>query len=113
MNVKIKKLFELADDLQTILFGSPFVNLNYTEIYPTKTHVNGIETNVFTIRAKTFYEIELTHIPPNVDFILDPILSASGIIYNFNPLTKQLFLYNCTENVIFIDKDAVIGDIND
>lgn len=109
MDIKIKRLYELVDDLQTLIIGDLPFNPDYTEIYARKIVDKGISRKAFVIRAQTFYEVVLSHIPGDVDFILSPKLSRAGIICNYNKQTKQLFLYNCTQNQIYIEENESIG----
>lgn len=111
MNITIKRLYELSDDLNNIMISDIPDDPRYSEIYPRKIVSNGISHQAFTIRPQTFYEVILSHIPKGGDFMLTPKLSAVGIIFNYNKETKQLFLYNCTQNQIYIEENQKIGDV--
>lgn len=113
MSMTIERIYELSDDLQTLLVGDKPQKIIYTEIYPEKTIVDGIPSNAFVLRAKSFYKVQLSESYSNKNFVLDSKLSACGLIYNYNQITDQLFIYNCTKNVIYIDKDYSIGSVYD
>ena len=113
MDVTIKMLYEMDDDLRTIMIDDISVEPIYNEIYAREVVVDGLSRQAFTIRAKTFYEVSLSHIPRGYNFILSPKLSMSGIICNYNRKTQQLFIYNCTQNQIYIEKDEPIGCVFD
>ena len=113
MNMTIKRLYELDDDLHNIMISDIPDNPRYSEVYAREIVSNGISRQAFTIRPKTFYEVVLSHILTGENFILAAKLSAVGIIYNYNKKTKQLFLYNCTQNQIYIEKNEIIGDVVD
>lgn len=93
MGVTIKKVYELSDDLQEILIGEPAVHIEYTEVYPNETVVNGLKRMVYILRPKTIYDIELAHFPKQMNFILDFNLSLSGLMYNYNPITQHIIVY--------------------
>lgn len=113
MSVKIKRLYELVDDLQAVLIGKSKSDVDYVEIYPTKVVVDGFEYNAYVLRAKTFYEIKLSHHSNNSNFVLNTNLAKAGVICNYNKQNKYLYLYNCTENRIYIEENASIGDVYD
>lgn len=110
MDVTIQELYEINDDLATVIIDdTQSVQPSYTTVYAREVVVNSIARKAFIIRAKTFYEVGLSHIPQGYDFILSNLLSVSGIIYNYNRKTQQLFLYNCTQNQIYIEEKEPIG----
>lgn len=114
MDIQIDRLYELNDDLSEVLIGDQFFPPNYNEVYPTKRIVRGIENEVFILRSRTFYEAHVSHIPINYTHMdLSPSLSLSGVIANFNNKTKAIYLFNCTYNNIYIEKDCVIGEAYD
>lgn len=113
MDVTIKMLYEMDDDLKTIMIDDISIEPNYNEIYDREVVVDGLSRQAFVIRAKTFYKVLLSHVPQGYDFILSSKLSISGIICNYNRQTQQLFLYNCTQNQIYIEKDEPIGCVFD
>ncbi|WP_296846951.1 hypothetical protein [uncultured Methanobrevibacter sp.] len=114
MDIQIDRLYELNDDLSEVLIGDRFFPPNYNEVYPTKRVIKGVEKEVFMLRSKTFYEVHASHIPINyMQMDLSPYLLSSGVIANFNNKTKVIYLYNCTHNFIYIEKDCVIGEAYD
>ena len=115
MSVKIKRMYQLVDDYLDFLYQSQDMQqTKYVECYPKKTFLEGLEYNVFIIEGRSFYEIELSHIPAEHNcFILDIGLSMAGIIYNYNPRKRRLFIYNATQNNIYIWKDDIIGECYD
>ena len=113
MGITIKRLYELADDLQNVMIGDIPYHPQYNEVYSREIVFKGVSKKAFTIRAKTYYEVVLSHIPKEADFILSSKLSALGIMYNYNKETKQLFLYNCTQNQIYIEENYNIGGVFD
>lgn len=114
MNTKINRMYELTDDYQDCMFKHNSRTVRYAECYCKKIFVNGFEYNAFVIEGQSFYDIELTHVPREYNhFVLDIGLSMIGLIYNYNPVTKQLFIYNTTQNNIYIQKDDIIGEFYD
>lgn len=113
MNITIKKLLELPDDWQTLLVADHPCDVHFTEVYARKVVYNSLSFTAFTIRAKTFYKVILSHIPKGKDFVLSSKISQMGILYNYNSETKELFLYNCTQNQIYIEEDENIGVVVD
>jgi len=113
MDLKINKIWEMNDDLQTPVFGRMATKHKYTEIYSNKIVEEGISDEAYMLRAKTFYKIQLPHIPQGMHIVLDDDLVQSGLIYNYNPMTYMLFVYNASMDHIFIIKDAVIGEAID
>ena len=113
MNVTIKSLYEMDDDLQEIELSASEYCIQYREVYPQKYVFRQIVHHGYILRSHTFYEVKLSHIPSGKDFILLSKLSASGIIYNYNKKTQQLFLYNTTGNRVYIQENETIGEILD
>ncbi len=111
MTITIKRLYELADDLQNIMVSDLPSDPQYDEVYAREIVSNGVSRKAFTIRAKTYYEVVLSHIPKDSDFILSSKLSAVGIVYNYNKKTQQLFLYNSTQNQIYIEENESMGEV--
>lgn len=110
MDLKINRLFEMDDDLNNPVVGRPVIKHRYTEIYPSKIVEEGIADEAYIIRAKTFYEIQLPHIPMGMVVVLYDEISRCGLVYHYNPETYALFVYNASSSNIFILKDAVIGE---
>lgn len=114
MKVSIKRLFQLSDDLQEILIGVKIFEPIYVESYPHKVVLSGIEHEVFELLPKSFYNITLSHAPSNCkNFSLLPEVLQTGLLCNYDPEKREVYVYNCTENTIYIKKDAWIGDFYD
>ena len=114
--VKIERVFELADDLQTLFFSSESFKTSepqYNEVYANKIVINAVKEEVFVLRSQTFYEIVIGRIPSSSMFVLADDLVCMGLVYTYNPKTQRLFIYNGTENHIYIEKGIHIGDIYD
>lgn len=114
MKVSIKRLFQLSDDLQEILIGVGIFEPRYEESYAHKVVLSGIEHEVFELLPKSFYNVVLSHTPGDCkNFSLLPEVLQTGLLCNYDPETREVYVYNCTENTIYIKKEAWIGDFYD
>lgn len=114
MDIQIDRLYELRDDLFESLIGDRTITPNYDEVYTSKRVITGIEEDVFILRPKTFYEMSLSHIPSDyVHVELSPSILISGVVATFSRETKSIYLYNCSNNTICIQKDCVVGEAYD
>ena len=114
MDIQIDRLYELKDDLFESLIGDRSTTPNYDEVYTSKRVIAGIEEDVFVLRPKTFYEMSLSHIPSDYVYVeLSPLILVSGIVATFCRKTKSIYLYNCSNNTVYIQKDCVVGEAYD
>lgn len=109
--VKIKKMFQRSDDNYDVVVGEVRSSYEYMEIYPQEVVVNGFTENAYIIVPQAFCQIIPTHIPKTANFVPNNDLLISGLMIYYNIKTQEIFLYNCTQNHIYIKKDTVIGEI--
>ena len=114
MDILIDRLYELRDDLFEPLLSDRVIVPDYNEVYTLKRVIKGIEEDVFILRSKTFYEVLPSHIPANYKHLdVAPSLLVSGVLAMFNKKQKRIYLYNCSNNSIYIHKKFVIGEAYD
>lgn len=88
----------------------------YSKISMEKLNVCGVTYNdIYSIEPLSYYKIKLKNIPSN--FIrFEPnirLLEAGLIVSDIHKKTKNIFIYNCTNNTVFLNSKACMGDLYD
>ena len=105
MRLTVKKIFKLSDDYSDIFINKVAkYRVKYEELQLNNRtiHKNYYE-DVYILEAHTFYCIcfneEIDSEPSFNSSILE-----SGLLYQFDKTSNKLYVYNCGENVVYIQQ---------
>ena len=102
---KIKGVYKLVDDLQEgLVTNVPFVGLDFEEINTTERFLCGqYRNNLYIIESNVVYYIELEE-SNHFNFPLNKsALLYYGLFFHFDKENKKLFIFNATNNQVFIE----------
>lgn len=116
MKIYFDKIFKLNQEYTEILIDeNNFHQAKYEEIRPQTTNISGITyDDVFILETKTYYMIEIKNKLPNDLHTFNPAkaLSFNGLLFsNLYEKDNCIYLYNPTENSIYIRQNAIIGEV--
>lgn len=116
MKVLFNKIYKLDQEYQECLIDeNNFTYATYLDVKPETLNVRGItRENIFNIEPLNYYKIELKNNIPHDFSCFEPnvkLLEAGLIVSGIDKKTMTVFIYNCTNNHIYINENAVIGEI--
>lgn len=116
MKVFFEKIFQLDPGYQDILIDeNEFEKASYLSVPKTRQNIDGIlHDDIFTIEPLSFYQVKLRKDTPKDFTSFYPsirLLEAGLIVSNINKDKNHLFIYNSSQNHIFLKSTAMIGEI--
>ena len=116
MKVFLEKIFKIDDDYQEILIDeNNFSSVQLLQVFPRRESFKGlVYDDIYTIEPHSYYEILLKENTPSdfMNFNLHFKLLEAGLIFSgISKKTRSVYIYNPTDNHIFIRPNAIIGEI--
>ena len=117
MKVYLNNVFCLNDEYQeNLIDANNFSTAAYLIVPKTKEVVNGIvHENIYTLDPLSYFEIKLRKDTPSrllSQLNINPRLLECGLIFSgINEENCSIYLYNCTNNHVYLKSDAIIGEI--
>ncbi len=116
MKVVLENIFKIDDSYQEILIDeNNFTRTKLLQVFPRKESIGGlVYDDIYTIEPHSYYEVLLKENTPSEFKYFEPhfqLLRTGLIISNVNRKTRSVFIYNPTDNHIFIRPNAIIGEI--
>ena len=117
MKVYFSKIFQLSDEYQeNLIDGNNFGTANYLSVPKVKESVNGlVYDDIYVLDPLTYFEIKLrsdtqSHLLNK--FCINTRLLEAGLIFSgISEDNCAIYVYNCTNNHIYLKSDATIGEI--
>lgn len=116
MKVFFKKIYQLDPGYQEILIDeNNFLHSNYTDVSPSKQIINGLTyEDVFVLEPLNYYKVILSGNTPyefNKFIPSKRLLEVGLVLSSICTDPASIFIYNATQNHIFIRSKAIIGEI--
>ena len=115
MKIFLKEIYQLDTEYQEILIDEDsFKNVQYVPVSTQKQYINGLlYEDIYVLEPLTYYKIKIKeHISYHGSvFIPNYRLLESGMIVSFCKQELTVFVYNTTQNHIFLKKDVMIGEV--
>ena len=116
MKVFFDKIFQLSEGFQEILIDeNEYERAAYNVVSKTKQSINGIVyEDVFVLQPLSYFEVKLRKNTPHSFNTFQPsfrMLQAGLIISDINRDHMSVFIYNSTQNYVYIRENAIIGEI--
>lgn len=116
MKVFFDKVFQLEENYQEILIDeNDFERAIYKEVPKTKQGINGVVyEDVFVLQPLSYFEVKLRKNTPHNFQNFQPsfrMLQAGLIISDIHKDHMSVFIYNSTQNYVYIRENAIIGEI--
>lgn len=113
MKLTIKNVFKLSDDYSDIFINKGFTaHCKYNQIQLSSRTINKIYyEDIYILEPHCYYYITFYEelYDTNVNFISD--LAEVGLICNYNKEQQRLYVYNCNENMVYLQhKVNIIRD---
>lgn len=102
MKLTVKHVFKLSDDYSDVFINKGFsVHCKYTQIHLSSRAINKTYyEDIYILEPNCYYYITFYEETQNPEFI--PDLAESGLIYHFDEEQQRLYVYNCNENMIYL-----------
>lgn len=116
MKVYLENIFKIDDNYQEILIDeNNFGDIKLLQVFPTKESINGVVyDDICVIEPHSHYEILLKKNTPFDFKYFNPhfrLLRSGLIVSDISRETKSVYIYNPTDNHIFIRPNAIIGEV--
>lgn len=115
MKALIEDIFKLSSGYQeNIIEDNTFISPVYVRINATAQNVNGtIFDDVYIIEPLTYYKIQLkdSSIKENKEFSPSSKLLELGLMVS-SIKGSNIYIYNCTNNFVYLKSDSTIGGFN-
>lgn len=117
MKVYFSKIFQLSDGYQEHLIdGNNFRTAEYLPVPKVKESINGLVHNdIYVLDPLSYFEIKLRSDTPShllSKFCINTRLLEAGLVFSgISEDMCTIYVYNCTNNHIYLKSDATIGEI--
>ena len=117
MKVHFKKVFQLSDEYQeNLIDANNFSTAKYLIVPCVKESIDGIlHDDIYTLSPLSVFQIELREdTPKNMmsKFCINPRLLEAGLLLaGVSIESRSIYIYNCTNNNIYLKSDAIIGEV--
>lgn len=117
MNARIKTIYKLKDDYQEIFVGKNFsTSVQYEELLLSSRTINkDYFENLYVLEPHKVYKIKFTideDIEDTQAIQINPKLIEAGLIKkSFDVSHCVATFYNASDNTIFIEKGAILGQV--
>lgn len=116
MKVFFKKIFKLSEEYQENLIDeNNFDRTVYKEIRPQTRNVSGLTYNdIYIIEPNGYFKVLLKSNTPYdfKEFIPNSVWLKNGlIISNIHKKDNCVYIYNSTQNHIYIRPNAMVGEL--
>lgn len=113
MKVTVNECYELEGDYQNQFIGNEvYPKPKYKKVRAAERTVNKVHYNdVFILQPLHYYCITINEdISDEKEFFINPFVIKNGLISsNFE---GKIFLFNASQNIIYLQKNAKIGEVS-
>lgn len=114
MKIFFNKVFELNGEYQECFIdNNSFDFSDYNEVLPISQNINGLlYDDIYNIEPKSYYCLSLRGDTPHSfkNFCPSWVLVRAGVIVS-NIIDNNIFIYNTTENNVYLRAGTMIGEI--
>ena len=120
MNITINECFELNEDFQNQFLGNGiFPEPKYTKLRLSERTVKKIHyKDVYLLKSFGYYYVtfnedisEMSKEEKRYILSFNAPFSLNGLLLSLDAGTNRLFLFNATQNVIYLQKGTKIGEV--
>lgn len=106
MKLRVKEVFKLSNDYNEIFINNGFkANNKYHQVQLSSRIINKVQhDDIYILEPHCYYYItfyeKLYDTAVLFEYISD--LAEAGLIYNYNEEQQRLYVYNCNENMVYL-----------
>ena len=112
MELRVKNVFKLSNDYNEVFINKGFkVNSKYHQIQLSSRTINKVQhDDIYILEPHCYYYItfyeEFYDTVVLFEYISD--LAEAGLIYNYDETQQRLYVYNCNENMVYLQQKVNI-----
>lgn len=116
MKLTVKDCYKIREDFENVFLSKSEIHVlpKYDRLKLASRSVSSTRyDDVYIIEPKSYYYIELNEYIDQKHGIIsiDDSYYNAGLIISSISLGKRVYIYNATENIIYIEKGAKVGEL--
>lgn len=114
MKITIKNCYKLDTDLQIQFIGNEVhPKPKYIQLNTTKRTINQVYyDDIYLLEPFHYYYINLNEEIEDYDIIKIHIsFKENGLLTSIDKKNNRIFLFNSSENIVYLQKNAKIGEV--